>query len=181
MLRKEQQLLNLLLINAAELIQNRYFENTLTSKLKSKGMLFWRWDLAFVSAENERLWIYSELRKIQYDQGRPPEKSLTETDGPDVWVLHPEQVQDCCLRWSRLNRILQSELDYNSKFSLGPHKIISTPNQQEVAWNTTPTFPTNGLWVFSFVSKNKREMKWENCLYSVNHILIKCWLARQAV
>ena len=27
-----------LLINAAELIQDRYFENTLTSELKSKGM-----------------------------------------------------------------------------------------------------------------------------------------------
>ena len=31
-----------LLINTAELIQDRYFENTLTSKLKSKGMLLWR-------------------------------------------------------------------------------------------------------------------------------------------
>ena len=28
-----------LLINVAELIQDRYFENTLASKLKSKGML----------------------------------------------------------------------------------------------------------------------------------------------
>ena len=73
-----------LLINAAELIQDRYFEDTLTSKLKSKGMLLWRRDFVFVSTENERLWIYSELRKIQYDQGRPPEKSPTGTDGPDV-------------------------------------------------------------------------------------------------
>ncbi|KAM7319173.1 hypothetical protein ACRRTK_022285 [Alexandromys fortis] len=32
-------------------------------------------------------------------------------------------------------RILQSGLglDHNPKFSLGPHKITSTPNQQEVA------------------------------------------------
>ena len=74
----------LLFINGAELIQYRYFENTLASKLKSKGMLLWRRDSAFVSTENERLWIYSELRKIQYDQGRPPEKSPTGTDGPDV-------------------------------------------------------------------------------------------------
>ena len=37
-----------LLINAAELIQERYFENTLTSKLKSKGMLFCRRDFVFV-------------------------------------------------------------------------------------------------------------------------------------
>ena len=52
-----------LLINAAELIQDRYFENTLASKLKSKGMLLWRRGFAFVSTGNERLWIYSELRK----------------------------------------------------------------------------------------------------------------------
>ena len=73
-----------LLINAAELIQDRYFENTFASKLKSKGMLLWRRDFAFVSTENERLWIYSELRKITFDQGRPPEKSPTGIDGPDV-------------------------------------------------------------------------------------------------
>ena len=87
-----------LLINAAELIQDRYFENTLVSKLKSKGMLLWRRDFAFVSTENERLWIYSELRKIIFDQGKPPEKSPTGTYGPDDRVLHPELIQDCCLR-----------------------------------------------------------------------------------
>ena len=64
-----------LLINVAELIQDRYFE---------KGMLLWRRDFAFVSTENERLWIYLELRKIHFDQGRPPEQSLVGTDGPDV-------------------------------------------------------------------------------------------------
>ena len=74
----------LLFINAAELIQYRHFENTLVSKLKSKGMLLWRRDFAFVSTENERLWIHSELRKIRIDQGRPPEKSPVGTDGPDV-------------------------------------------------------------------------------------------------
>ena len=74
----------LLFINAAELIQDRYFENTLASKLKSKGMLLWRRDFAFVSTENERLWIHCELRKIQFDQGTPPEKSPVGTDGPDV-------------------------------------------------------------------------------------------------
>ena len=73
-----------LLINAAELIQDRYFENTLASKLKSKGMLLSRRDSAFVSTENKRLWIYSELRKIQFEQGRPPEKSPTGINGPDV-------------------------------------------------------------------------------------------------
>ena len=73
-----------LFINAAELIQDRYFENTLTLKLKSKGTLLWRRDFAFVSTENERLWIHSELRKIQFDQGRLPEKSQAGIDGPDV-------------------------------------------------------------------------------------------------
>ena len=68
MLWKEQQLLTYLFINAAELIQDRYFENTLTSKLKSKGMLLWRRDFVFVSTENERLWIHSEIRKIQFDK-----------------------------------------------------------------------------------------------------------------
>ena len=71
-------------INDAESIQERYFENTLASKLKSKGMLLWRRGSAFVSTENKRLWIYSELRKITFDQGRPPEKSPTGIDGPDV-------------------------------------------------------------------------------------------------
>ena len=83
-----------LLINAAELIQNKYFENTLASKLKPKGMLLWRRDFAFVFTENEKLWVHSELRKIQFDQGRPPEKSLVGTDGLDVSVLHPKWIQD---------------------------------------------------------------------------------------
>ena len=73
-----------LLINAAELIQDRSFENTLTSKMKSKYMLLWKRGFAFVSTENERLWINSELRKIRFDQGRPPEKSPIGTNGPDV-------------------------------------------------------------------------------------------------
>ena len=73
-----------LFVNAAKLIQDRYFKNTLTSKLKSKGMLLWKRDFAFVSMGNERLWIHSEFRKIRFDQGRPLEKSPVGTDGPDV-------------------------------------------------------------------------------------------------
>ena len=88
----------LLFINTAELTQDRYFESTLASKLKSKGMLLWRRDFAFVSTGNERLWIHSELRKIRFEQGRPPEKSPVGKDGPDDRVLHTEQIQDCCLR-----------------------------------------------------------------------------------
>ena len=79
----------LLFINAAELIQDRYFENTLASKMKSTGMLLWRRDFAFVSTENEKLWIHSEL-KIRFDKGRPPEKFPIGIDGPDDRVLHPE-------------------------------------------------------------------------------------------
>ena len=73
-----------LFINAAELTQDRHFENTLASKLKSKGMLLWRRNFVFVSSEDERLWSHSELRKIQFDQGRLTEKSPVGTDGPDV-------------------------------------------------------------------------------------------------
>ena len=71
---------------------------TYGAQLKSKGMLFWRRDFASVFTENERLWIHSELRKISFVQERPPEKSQIGTDGPDDTVLHPEQIQDCCLR-----------------------------------------------------------------------------------
>ena len=140
-----------LLKNAAELIQDRYFENTLASKLKSKGMLLWRRDFAFVSTENERLWIYSELGKIAFDQGRPPETSPVGTDDPDVLSSSSRTDLRLLPEMIKTHRILQSGLDHNSKFSLGPHKIISTPNQLEVAWNTTPTFPKNGLWIFSIV------------------------------
>ena len=52
-----------LIINAVGLIQRIYFENAVTSKLKSKVMLLWRRGFAFVSTENERLWIHSKLRK----------------------------------------------------------------------------------------------------------------------
>ena len=98
MLRKEQQLLKDLFINAAKLSQDRYFENTLASKLKSKGLLLWRRDFVCVSTENESLWIYSELRKFIFGQGRPPEQSPIGTDGPDDRILHPEKIQDCCLK-----------------------------------------------------------------------------------
>ena len=83
-----------MIINAAGLIQPIYFENVLTSKFKSKDMLLWRRDFAFVSTGNGRLWIHSELRKIRFDQGRALEKFLVGTDGPDVRVLYPEQIQD---------------------------------------------------------------------------------------
>ena len=49
------------------------------------------------------------------------------------------------------HRILQSGLGHNSKFYLGPYKIISVPNQQELAWKTVYTLPQNGLWIFIFV------------------------------
>ena len=85
MLRKEKQLLTrLLFINAAELNQDRDFESNLASKLKSNCMLLWRRDFLLVSTGNERLWILTDLRKIRFDQGRPPAKSLVGTVGPDV-------------------------------------------------------------------------------------------------
>ena len=51
----------------------------------------------------------------------------------------------------KCHRILQSGFDSIFKFPLVSCKIISAPNQQEVAWKTMPTFPKNGLWMFVFV------------------------------
>ena len=62
-----------LIISAAGLTLFIYFENALTSKFNSKDMLLWRRGFAFVSTGNEGLWIHSGLRKIRFDQGRPPE------------------------------------------------------------------------------------------------------------
>ena len=110
------------IVNTAGLIQDRCFENALTSKLKSKDMLLWRRGFAFVSTGNERLWIHSELRKIRFDQGRPSQKSLIvcmSSTSRTVSRLLTEMIKP--------HRIFQSELDCNSNFSLGPCKIISTP------------------------------------------------------
>ena len=127
-----------LIINVVGLIQHIYIENALASKFKSKGILLWRRGFAFVVTGNERLWIPSGLRKIRFGQGRSPEKSPIGADGPNVWVLHSEQPQDCWLRWS--------------KNFLGSCKIISAPNQQKVAWKTMPVFPPkNELWMFFLV------------------------------
>lgn len=46
-------------------------------------MLLCRRGFTFVSTGKERLWIHFWLRKIRFDQGRPPEKSPMEMNGPD--------------------------------------------------------------------------------------------------
>ena len=61
-----------LFINAAELTQDRYVENTLTSKFGSKVMMFWK--SSFVFTADETLWIASI--PIWYDRPRPPERLL---------------------------------------------------------------------------------------------------------
>ena len=63
-----------LFINAAELIQDRYFENTLTSEFGSKNMMLWKGGPSFVFTEDETLWIASI--PIWYDRPRPPERLL---------------------------------------------------------------------------------------------------------
>ena len=63
-----------LLINAAELIQDRYFENTLISEFGSKNMMLWKGGPSFVFTEDETLWIASI--PIWYDRPRPPERFL---------------------------------------------------------------------------------------------------------
>ena len=61
-----------LFTNAAELIQDRYFENTLTSKFGSKDMILWKGGSSFVFTEDETLWIASI--PIWYDKPCPPER-----------------------------------------------------------------------------------------------------------
>ena len=63
----------LLFINAAELIQDRYFKNTLISEFGSKDMMLWRGS-SFVFTEDETLWIASI--PIWYDRPCPPERLL---------------------------------------------------------------------------------------------------------
>ena len=63
-----------LLINAAELIQDRYFKNTLISEFGSKNMMLWKGGSSFVFTEDETLWIASI--PIWYDRPRPPERLL---------------------------------------------------------------------------------------------------------
>ena len=63
-----------LFINAAELIQDRYVENTLTSEFESKDMMLWKGGPSFVFTEDETLWIASI--PIWYDRPRPPERFL---------------------------------------------------------------------------------------------------------
>ena len=62
-----------LFINAAELTQDRYFENTLTSEFGSKVMMLWK-SSSFVFTEDATLWIASI--PILYDRTRPPERLL---------------------------------------------------------------------------------------------------------
>ena len=61
-----------LFINAAELIQDRYFKNALTSKFGSKDMILWKGSSSFLFTEDEILWIASIT--IWYDRPRPPER-----------------------------------------------------------------------------------------------------------
>ena len=63
----------LLFINAAELTQDRYFENTLTSKFGSMVMMLWK-SSSFVFTEDEPVWI--AFIPIWCDRPRPPERLL---------------------------------------------------------------------------------------------------------
>ena len=62
----------LLFINAAELIQDRYFKNTLISEFGSKNMMLWKGGPSFVFIEDKTLRIASI--PIWYDRPCPPER-----------------------------------------------------------------------------------------------------------
>ena len=55
----------------AKLNQHIYSKGILTSKFGSKDMLLWKRVSAFVSTEDENLWILSRL--MWFDGSRPPE------------------------------------------------------------------------------------------------------------
>ena len=65
-----------LIVKAAELNQYVHSKGISISKFMSKDTLLWKASSAFVSTESKRLWICSRLRWIQFDQPRPPERSL---------------------------------------------------------------------------------------------------------
>ena len=63
-----------LFINAAELIQHRYFGNALTLQFGSKDMILWKGVSFFVFTEDETLFI--SCIPMWYDGPRPPEGLL---------------------------------------------------------------------------------------------------------
>ena len=116
-------------------------------------MLLWERGCTFASRGNEKLQVHSMLSKTRFDQGRSLQKNLK-------WEQMAQMIQhfrgpllgfplsSASRTLSRLlaemikpHIIFHSGLNHNSKFSLGPRKIISASNQQEVAWKTMLTFP----------------------------------------
>lgn len=61
------------IVKAARLNQSIHVKIVLTSKCKSKNVLYWGKDYTFISIGNERLWIYSRLVEIRFGPGRPHE------------------------------------------------------------------------------------------------------------
>lgn len=99
-----------LIINAAGLIQPTYFEKALTSKFKSKDMLLWRSFLFFprkweamdsLWVKKNRVWLWKTPWNISdYRRWSRWFKILEHHCCNFLWVLHPEQLQDCWLRRS---------------------------------------------------------------------------------
>ena len=107
-------------------------------------MSLWVRESAFVSTGDERLWIHSGSRKIRFDRRRSLEKSPAGKVAQMTQCLRAPLLQfplssasttasELLAEMIQPHRILQSGLDHNPKFSLGPHKIISIPNHQQVA------------------------------------------------
>ena len=110
-----------LFINAAELIQDRYVQNTLTSEFGSKDMILWKGGSSFVFTEDETLWIASI--PIWYDRQRPPERLLS-TPSKNYFIQ------------------LSTETKLANRFTV-KDLINSAPIQQEEVWReiTTSIFP----------------------------------------
>ena len=65
-------------------------------------------------------------------------------------------------------RILLSGFNHNPKFSLGPHKIISAPNQQGVVGKTMPTFPKKCIMDVCLCLERWLQDVMDNCQEKLN-------------
>ena len=127
-------------INAAELIK-QIFCKCLDFKIEVKWYVTLEKKFCFCF---HRKWEALDLLRVKKNHLWPKETTWA-ISGRNRW---PRCLSSSSRIGSRLlpemiktHRILQSGLDHNSKFSLHPRKIISAPNQLEVVWNTTLTFP----------------------------------------
>ena len=129
-------------------MQHKYFENSLISKCKSKDMLLWRKGYAFVTLEKGLCFCFHRkwkavnsfwVKKSQVWSRKTPWKILWWEQIVQIiqcfrgsflqflWVLHPEWLQSCCLRWSRLTEFSSEDLIIILNFLRVPQRLPVLP------------------------------------------------------